>query len=131
MSRIRALRNSERNSDRHRPDPRPNETSDGGAAAARACLMTETSHLREQYRQAFEGMQQEQEAMRQAAEEAGGIAEAMRVASRATMAATTRSLGMSLAPMQFLDNSKGTRRQLSEHRARWDQEWSAYCERWH
>ena len=92
-------RTTSRNSERFRPDPRPNETSDDGAAAARACQTAERIHLRQQYREAFEEMHQEQEAMRQAAEEAGGMAEAMRVASMATMAATARSLSKNIAPM--------------------------------
>ena len=67
MSRSRTARTP----DRHQPDPLPNETSDDSAGGAVACQTAEAIHLREQYRDAFEGMQQEQEAMRQTAEQAG------------------------------------------------------------
>jgi hypothetical protein len=87
--------------------------SDAGAAAAGAGQTAEALRVREQYRDAFDRMQQEQEAMRQAAEEAGGIAEAMRVASLAPMAATGQSLGTNLAPMRFLSDSKDTMRRLT------------------
>jgi len=91
-------RKTSRTPDRHRPDPRPNETSDDGAAVARACRTAEESHLREQYRDAFEGMQQEQAAMRQAAEEAGAAMQVLND-SRDTMRRLTRTSGLAGSPV--------------------------------